>query len=69
MEILVLFLTILVVGSIIGISMIAFRVAFTSLIKVKLLEEKLNSENEESEKQEDLHCEYSGLPSPKAYQN
>ena len=28
--------------------------------------EKLNSDNQQSE---DLHCEYSGLPSPKAYEN
>ena len=42
MEILVFFLAILVVGSIIGISMIAFRVAFTSLVKVNLLEKELS---------------------------
>jgi len=41
MEILVFFLAILIVGSIIGISMIAFRVAFTSLQKVNLLEQEL----------------------------
>ena len=66
MEILVFFLAILVVGAIIGIAMIAFRVAFTSLVKVNSLEEKLNSDNQQSE---ELHCEYSGLPSPKAYEN
>jgi len=64
MELLVLFLTILIVSSIIGISMISFRLAITSLLKVNSLEKKLKSE-----KQEDLHCEYSGLPSPKAYKN
>lgn len=70
MELLLLFLTILVVGSIIAISMISFRVAITSLLKVNLLEEKLKSNNQESSKQEDdLHCQYSGLPSPKAYEN
>lgn len=66
MEILVFFLAILVVGSIVGISMIAFRVAVTSLVKVKSLEEKLNSDNQKSE---ELYCEYSGLPSPKAYED
>lgn len=66
MEILVFFLAILVVGSIIGISMIAFRVAVTTLVKVNSLEEKLNTDNQQSE---ELHCEYSGLPSPKAYEN
>jgi uncharacterized membrane protein (DUF106 family) len=66
MEILVFFLAILVVGAIIGIAMIAFRVAFTSLVKVNSLEEKLNSDNQQSE---ELHCEYIGLPSPKAYEN
>ena len=66
MEILVFFLAILVVGSIIGISMVAFRVAVTSLVKVNSLEEKLNTDNQQSE---DLHCEYSGLPSPKVYEN
>lgn len=70
MELLLLFLTILVVGSIIAISMISFRVAIASLLKVNLLEEKLKSDNQESSKQEDgLYCEYSGLPSPKSYQN
>ena len=66
MEILVFFLAILVVGSIIGISMISFKVAVTSLVKVNSLEEKLNSDNQQSE---ELHCEYSCLPSPKAYEN
>jgi hypothetical protein len=66
MEILVFFLAILVVGAIIGISMVAFRVAVTSLVKVNSLEEKLNTDNQQSE---ELHCEYSGLPSPKAYDN
>jgi len=66
MEILVFFLAILVVGSIVGISMIAFKVAVTSLVKVNSLEEKLNTDNQQSE---ELHCEYSGLPSPKAYEN
>jgi hypothetical protein len=41
MEILVFFLAILVVGSIIGISMIAFRVAVTTLVKVNSLEKEL----------------------------
>ena len=66
MEILLFFLAILVVGSIIGISMIAFRVAVTTLVKVNSLEEKLNTDNQQSE---DLHCEYSGLPSVKAYED
>lgn len=42
MEIFVFFLAILVVGAIIGISMIAFKVAFASLLKAKLLEDELN---------------------------
>ena len=70
MEILVFFLAILTVASIIVISMIAFRVAFTSLVKVNSLEEKLNSYNQQSEEQNpELHCEYSGLSSPKAYED
>jgi hypothetical protein len=41
MEIFVLFLVILVFASIIGISMISFKLAFTSLLKINLLEQEL----------------------------
>lgn len=41
MEILIFFLVILVVASIIGIAMVSFKVGFTSLLKVKVLEEEL----------------------------
>jgi hypothetical protein len=41
MEILIFFIAILVVASIIAISMIAFKVAFTSLVKVNSLEKEL----------------------------
>jgi hypothetical protein len=42
MEILVFFLAILTVASIIGLSMVAFVVAFKSLVKVTELEKELN---------------------------
>ena len=67
MELLVFSLAILTVASIIGISMIAFSIAFKSLVKINELESKLNSI--QSSQDDDLHCEYSGLPSVKAYQN
>lgn len=41
METLIFVLVILTIGSIIGISMISFRIAITSLVKVKSLEEEL----------------------------
>ncbi len=41
MELLVFFLVILAVASIIGISMIAFKVAFTSIVKINSLEKEL----------------------------
>jgi uncharacterized membrane protein (DUF106 family) len=41
MELLVFSLAILIVGAIIGISMVAFKVAFTSLLKVNELENQL----------------------------
>jgi hypothetical protein len=41
MELLVFFLAILTVASIIGISMVAFTVAFKSLVKVNVLEQEL----------------------------
>jgi hypothetical protein len=70
MELLVFFLAILVVGSIIVISMIAFKVAITSLLKVNSLEKKINLSNQQSEEQnEELNCQYSGLPSVKAYES
>jgi cobalamin biosynthesis protein CobD/CbiB len=68
MELLVFSLAILTVASIIGLSMVSFSVAFKSLVKINALEDKLNS-IQEPLKQEDLHCEYSGLPSVKAYEN
>jgi hypothetical protein len=42
MELLVFFLAILTVASIIGISMVAFVVAFKSLVKINLLEKELS---------------------------
>jgi len=40
-ELLIFFLAILIFASIIGISMVAFTIAFKSLIKVKVLETEL----------------------------
>lgn len=72
MELLLFILSLLTVGSIIGISMISFRVAIESLKKINSLEKELNeSKNElnQSNQEDELYCEYSGLPSPKAYEN
>jgi hypothetical protein len=70
MELLVFSLAILTVASIIGLSMVSFSVAFKSLVKINALEDKLNSIQGAPPKQDDdLHCEYSGFPSPKSYQN
>ena len=41
MELLVFFLAILTVASIIGISMVAFAIAFKSLVKINELEQEL----------------------------
>jgi hypothetical protein len=69
MELLVFSLAILTVASIIGLSMISFSVAIKSLVKINELESKLNSIQGAPPKQDkDLHCEYSGLPSVKAYE-
>jgi len=69
MELLIFSLAILTVASIIGLSMVAFSVAIKSLVKINTLEDKLNSIQEQPKQDDELHCEYSGLPSPKAYQN